>query len=176
MVKCLQTPKKFQNGPDFHNFRANVRSFLWQLGYNLENYISDAKVFMTNWGNWRFVTLLVGCSLCGTAQLSCYMQFAASIHYPSAIGFKAFTNQLNESVQIACTGAIQVALVPIQWKSCYQASKTALTSLSLQCQRELGKLMNDGWALLLVVSQSFSRQSYGMLEEKACGSCPDAAC
>lgn len=55
-------------------------------------------------------------------------------------------------------------------------SKTALTSLSLQCQRELGKLKNDGEALLFVRKQSFAHQSCGMLEEKAWGSCPDAAC
>ena len=66
--------------------------------------------------------------------------------------------------------------MPVQWKSCYQASKTAVTRPSLRCQREPGKLMNDGRALLLVGSQSFSHQSYGMLEEKAWGSCPDAAC
>lgn len=80
------------------------------LGYNLGNYIGDAKVFVTNWGNQRFVTLLVAHSVCRTCP--CYTQFAVFTPHPSAIfvsrswgwipwklmGFKAFTNQPNASV------------------------------------------------------------------------------
>lgn len=183
VVKCLQTLQKFQNSCGFHNFRANVRSVLWQPGYNLGNDFSDAKVFMTNWGNQRFVMLLVGHSLCG--MISCYMRFAVSTHHPSAvfvskswgwvpwglIRFKAFSNWL---IVDSLYRAYSVALAPAQWKSCHQASKAALLSPDVQCQRELGKLMSDGWSFLSVGGQSC--QSYGTLEEKACGSCPAAAC